>query len=89
VTATSWFNGDPSDEPAASAGVQPDHLADFRIYNQTYTAARSDADVATARLLVEIPKVMFLPSTSPTRIAVLAEKRRLVALIEAHQTRPS
>ena len=45
--------------------------------------------MALARLLVEIRKVMFLPPTDPTRIAVMAEKRRVLALVEAVQARPS
>ncbi len=50
---------------------------------------RSTADGALAELLVEIRKVMILPPADPTRIAVMAEKRRVLALVEAYQKGPS
>ena len=88
MTATSQSKGDAFDERVAKApGEQPEQLDDAHSCNETGTAARSEADVALARLLVEIRKVMFLPPTDPTRIAVMAEKRRVLALVEAYQTR--
>ena len=90
MTATPRFNGDPSDEQCATtACAQLTQLGDARSSNETGTADRSTADVALARLLVEIRKVMFLSPTDPTRIAVMAEKRRVLKLVEAVQTRPS
>jgi hypothetical protein len=77
-------------EPVTKAGdLQPEQLNVAQVGDDTDTTDRSATDVAPGRLLVEIQNVMFLPPADPTRIAVMAEKSRVLALIEAHQTRPS
>lgn len=90
MTATSRSNGVAVDERGATtASAQPAQLVDAHSCNETDPAARSEADLALTGLLVEIRKVMFLPSSDPTRIAVMAEKHRVLALVQRVQARQS